>query len=159
MRCKHFVGTILDAAAGLEPRSIELETHLRTCHDCSVKFRDLRRTMALLDEWKSPEPSLRFDSKLRSRLAEAEISIEASWWSPFLRPALTIGLATFLLVGILEVKYTTRPPSAPSQRAEAETLPGSAVGDLQMLEEVDVFGDSELLDQLTPDQQQAASQN
>ena len=74
MGCKHFLGTILDAAADLEARSIDLEAHLRSCRSCWAKFHELQRTMDVLDEWRCPEPSSRFDSQLRGRLLEASIS-------------------------------------------------------------------------------------
>lgn len=159
MECERFLGTMLDTAAGLEAPSIQLEVHLKHCDNCSTKFHNLRRTMDLLEEWRVPEPSSRFDSRLQARLVEADASKKVSSWAPFLRPALGMGLATLLFVGILGVRDAMRPRTLPLQESELQTMPGSAVGDLKMLEEVDsVSGDSDLLDDLAVDQQDAANQ-
>ena len=160
MECEHFLGTILDTAAGLEAPSIQFERHLKHCDNCSAKFANLRQTMDLLDEWRAPEPSSWFDLQLQARLVEADSSKKVSSWSPFLGPALAMGLATLLFVGILGVRYATRSRAVPAQESEFQTVPGSAVGDLKMLEEVDsVAGDADLLDDLAVDQRDTAHQN
>jgi hypothetical protein len=152
MKCEHFLGMMLDAAASLEHRAIELDAHLRSCHSCSVKFHDLSKTMDLLDEWKCPEPSPGFDSQLRARLAEGSTSPGTTGWSFLARQVLAGGLATLAFIGILTVRYTTRSLKPATQQSESQIVPGSAVGDLQTLEEVDnVSGDSDLLDQLAPE--------
>ena len=71
-----------------------------------------------------------------------------------------MGLATLLLVGVMAVRHTIRSPAAAPHNWEVEILPGSAVGDLQTLEEVEkMSGDSDLLDQLAPEDQHVADQN
>ena len=160
MKCKDFLGVMLDAAAGLEHRSMELNAHLKSCHRCSVKFHGLSTTMDLLDEWKCPEPSHSFDSQLWAGLAEGSTSPGRSGWSFLARQLLAGGLATLVFVGILTVRYRTRSLKPATQQSESEIVPGSAVGDLQTLEEVDsVSGDSDLLDQLVPEQQDVVNQN
>jgi hypothetical protein len=70
--CEEISGTTLDCAAGIISPSPELESHLRTCIICSEQVHALRRTMELLDEWISPEPSSHFDALLQVRLADAD---------------------------------------------------------------------------------------
>ena len=160
--CEHLRGTMLDAAAGLVPRSAEFECHLRTCFQCFERFDELRRTMELLDEWRGPRPSSQFDALLRVRLLEAKAAERARWWSRLSQPVVAVSFATLSLVGVVALQRTTRSPvstSAP-QESELRALPGSAVGDLQSLEAADgLFADFDLLDQLAPDQQNASGQN
>jgi hypothetical protein len=70
--CEDVSGMMLDFAAGIIISSPELESHLRTCIICSEQVHALRRTMELLDEWSSPEPSSHFDALLRVRLLDAD---------------------------------------------------------------------------------------
>jgi hypothetical protein len=154
MKCEHFLETILDKAAGVTSHSEEFEAHLRICGGCSVKFHDLRRTLNLLDEWRCPEPSVRFDSRLRARLLEEKGYEKTFRWSLFSRPVLAMGLATLLFAIIVVTRSTTRLPlPVPTRESELEALPGTAVGDLEMLEEVDNLSKvSDLLDLLAPEQ-------
>jgi hypothetical protein len=70
---------------------------------------------------------------------------------------LALGLATLVLGGILTIRNTRRSPEVSTERSEPKMVPGSAVGDLQMLEEVEkVSGDSDLLDELAPEEMGAA---
>ena len=160
--CEHLRGMMLDTAAGLVPRSVEFECHLWTCVKCSERFDELRATMGLLDEWGSPQPSSRFDALLWDRLLEAKAAGRAGWWSRLSQPVVAVSFATLLLVGVVVLQRTTRSlmrTSAP-QRSELRALPGSAVGDLQSLEAADeLFADFDLLDDLSPDQQNPSSQN
>ena len=55
-------------ATTLQP---EVTDHIASCNDCATHLRDLQKTMALLDEWQAPEPSLYFDTRLQARLREA----------------------------------------------------------------------------------------
>ena len=50
--------------------SAEAGEHLRSCSDCAGKLNEVRKTMALLDEWQAPELSPYFDTRLQARLRE-----------------------------------------------------------------------------------------
>jgi hypothetical protein len=79
---------------------------------------------------------------------------------PTARPVFALGLVTVVLTGILTVRYSRHFPKVSTPQSEADVIPGSAVGDLQMLEEVEkVAGDSDLLDDLAPGQQDLANQD
>lgn len=160
MKCEQFLGTILDVAAGFKSPPIALEGHLRTCSSCSAKFHDLQKTMDLVDEWKCPEPSSGFDSKLRALLVGARTSIKRAWWPLSPWPALAIVLATLVLAGILTMRHTIGSPEIFLQQSELEMASGSALEDLQILEEVEnMSGDSDLLDQLASEQQDDSIQH
>jgi len=59
-----------------------------------------RQTMALLDEWKAPEPSPYFDVRLQARLREEMAKPQAGWLSWFRRPVLAAALTVLLGVGV-----------------------------------------------------------
>jgi hypothetical protein len=82
------------------------------------------------------------------------------WWFRLRLPVVAVSLAALLLVGAITMHQTKRSLVAPSaiQKFGAGTSPGSAVGDLQSLEEAEkLFADFDLLDQLAPDHQNATS--
>src|SRR6185436_8702797 len=85
----------------MEPTSPAAK-HVSGCAECAAALAQLKSTMALLDEWKAPETSAYFNTRLQAKLAEArrEETMPRSWaariWTPaFLRPALiaAMGLA------------------------------------------------------------------
>lgn len=161
MDCERLLGTILDTAAGVVPHSIELQAHLRSCVTCSTRFETLRQTAELLDEWKCPEPSSRFDSKLRAKLLDVQEPEKHSWLAILFRPALAAGLTTVVLIGSFAVRYTIHSRvSPPTEESDLQASPGSAVEDLQTLEEVDALStDLDLLDDLAPSQEQTTNQD
>ena len=58
MKCHEIREQMPDLAAGLAVATSETENHLKTCGQCSEELAGFRHTMALLDEWDVPEPSL-----------------------------------------------------------------------------------------------------
>ena len=50
----------------------DVRDHLEDCATCSEELATLEATMNLMDEWKAPEPSPYFDSKLAVRLREEQ---------------------------------------------------------------------------------------
>ncbi|HSY35946.1 MAG TPA: hypothetical protein VK814_09370 [Acidobacteriaceae bacterium] len=59
----------------------EVAEHMAACAECRKELAELQATFALLDEWKAPEPSAYFDSKLHARLREAQASEPEGFWS------------------------------------------------------------------------------
>jgi len=108
----------------------ELKEHLAACAACSTELAELRSTYALLDEWKAPELSPYFDSKLQARLREAVSAPPEGFWERTrsfllfstgrqLRPALAGALAFVLLIGggtFAGINYSPNPmpPAADS---------------------------------------------
>ena len=88
----------------------EFKDHLAACAACRTELAELRSTFALLDEWKAPQPSPYFDSRLHARLREAVEAPPEGLWErakSFMlfstgrqfRPAVAGALAFVLLIG------------------------------------------------------------
>ena len=83
MNCDEIRGRMPDVAAGLSAITEEDARHLANCAGCAGKLEEMRKTMALLDEWQVPEPSPYFDTRLEARLREEMAKPPATWmhWS------------------------------------------------------------------------------
>ncbi|HEY1464467.1 MAG TPA: hypothetical protein VGF44_13710 [Terriglobales bacterium] len=147
-----------DLAAGLGEPGSEVKTHLQSCADCTAKLEDFRRTMALMDEWKAPEPSPYFDVRLQARLREEMAEKPASWFHWLRRPALAVSLTIFMVVGITVVQ-TGHAPTGTTNPNTAAIEPGTAVGDLQTLDKnTALYSNFDLLDDLQVQHDVAANQ-
>ena len=158
MNCNQIRELLPDLAAGMDAATLqpEVEKHIASCDDCAAHLRDLRKTMALLDEWQAPEPSPYFDTRLQARLREEMARPQAAWFGWLRRPAWAMSLAAVmfagaLTVGVINKSYVvelgtiaTQPPSL-----GLPVEPGTAVGDLQALERNDdLYADFDVLDEL-----------
>jgi hypothetical protein len=160
MNCNEICELLPELAAGTKAAALEpeVEKHIASCKDCAIHLRELQKTMALLDEWQAPEPSLYFDTRLQARLREemARTPSRASWFSWIRHPAWAMSLATVIFAGALvtgvanksyiyqldAIKIEAPSPGPPVQ-------PGTAVGDLQALEKNDeLYADFDVLDDL-----------
>jgi len=75
----HLADLLLDTSyAAAHP---EVAEHIAACAECRTELEELQATFALLDEWKAPEPSPYFDTKLHARLREAQASEPEGFWS------------------------------------------------------------------------------
>jgi hypothetical protein len=129
---------LLDPAAGT---GAAIREHLASCASCEKELKSLEATIALLDSWHAPEPSLYFDQKLAIRLREEQALAPAGWFERLksrllfntgrqLRPALAGALALALLVGggtFADLSMFSHP------KAEAS----ATVQDLQILDKND----------------------
>ena len=73
--------------------------HLATCSGCAEQLKSMSATMALLDEWQTPEPSPYFDVRLQARLREEMAKPQAGWLHWFRRPVLAAALTVMMGVG------------------------------------------------------------
>jgi hypothetical protein len=135
--------------------------HVEECACCGKELDELKATMALLDEWESPEPSPYFLTRLETRMSEERQVAPAGWlkrklaalragfvYGPHMhvRPLAAMALTILLLLGggsYLDLSNWdhTAPP----------THQTAVVHDLQTME-----NNAQLLDQLealssTPD--------
>ena len=139
MKCNEIREMLPDLAAGLTAAGSDVNTHLRSCAGCAATFDELRKTMALLDEWQAPEPSPYFDTRVQARLREeAEKQRSPGWFAWLRRPALAVSLGVILVGGVSAYWVEQyRRPAAP-------VVVGSAVGDLQVLDNNhDMLSDSD----------------
>ena len=153
MTCNEIRELMPDLAAGLSVASPEMNKHLSTCPACHGKLDELRQTMALLDEWKEPEPSPYFGVRLQARLREEAANPRPGWLQWMRKPALAVALTLLVVVGGTVVSRHSENlrdgqntiASGPPVRVE----PGTAVGDLQALEKNhDLYADFDMLDDL-----------
>jgi anti-sigma factor RsiW len=155
MKCEEVRELMPDLASGLAEVTPPVGEHLADCGACAGKLEEFRQTMALLDEWKAPEPSPYFDVRLQARLREEMAKPQVGWLAWFRRPVLAAALTVLMGVGVglfltndggryipnKNVIAVVEPPVA------AE--PGTAVSDLQALDSNhDLYADFDLLDDL-----------
>jgi anti-sigma factor RsiW len=149
MTCKEAREHMLEAAP---ERVAGMEEHLHTCTKCAQEWESMRQTMALLDEWKAPEPSPYFDSRLHARLREVAAGPQ-SWLEWLRKPAIAFALAVLMVVGITifrnapsHQEIAQAPSSGP---ATTVSQTGTAIGDLQELEhDGDMYANFDVLDDL-----------
>ncbi len=120
-----------------------IHDHVSQCKACAGELESLRKTMALLDEWKAPEPSPYFMTRMGARAREErEKKASAKLFDWLRRPALAVSLATVLVVG--GITYQVLRPTQ-----SIAPVAGTAVGDLQDLEKNhDLYVNSDLLDEV-----------
>jgi len=144
-----------DLASGLMGMTPEIGGHLAGCGACAGKMEEFRQTLALLDEWRAPEPSPYFDVRLQARLREEMAKPQAGWLAWFRRPVLATALTVLMAVGLglFFTKnsgiYKGDDVVAVNNGSAQSTEPGTAVSDLQALENNhDLYSDFDLLDDL-----------
>jgi predicted anti-sigma-YlaC factor YlaD len=135
-----------DLAAGLGDAGSGVKAHLQSCTACSSELESFRRTMALLDEWKVPEPSPYFDVRMQAKLREeiAATKRPAGWLHWLRKPVFAVSLTVALVAGVTLVETGHAPQAGP-----VAVEPGTAVGDLQALDKNhDLYSDFDVLDDL-----------
>jgi hypothetical protein len=154
MKCEEVRELMPDLASGLAEVTPQIGEHLVSCKGCAGKLEEFRQTMALLDEWKAPEPSPYFDVRLQARLREEMAKPQTGWLAWFRRPVLAAALTVLIGVGVGLFlndggRYTPNQNVVAVVDAPVQAEPGSAVSDLQSLENNhDLYADFDLLDDL-----------
>jgi predicted anti-sigma-YlaC factor YlaD len=151
MNCDEIREKLPDVAAGLIQATPDETEHLAGCHDCAGKLAEFAQTMALLDEWQSPEPSPYFDTRLQARLREEMAKPQRGWLHWFRHPVLAAALTLAIGLGVgLFFAHSSgiyRPDGTPV--ANMDSGPGTAVSDLKTLDDNnEIYSDSDLLDDL-----------
>ena len=139
--CKEQLFEVVTGEAGPE-----VAAHFTSCAACAAELESMRKTMALLDDWKAPEDtSPYFMTRLMARVREeAAMPARASGWLTWFRkPAFALSLAAVLVAGVLFLRPTNDIVVPPAQ---AHTC---AVTDLQFLDKNnDVLQNLEVLDDI-----------
>jgi len=169
MKCEQILETLPDLAAGLAVAAPDVNQHLQSCEACASRLDDMRKTMALLDEWQVPEPSPYFDVRLQARLREEAATPAAGWMQWLRRPALALALTVLVGAGVLLLskkssvvtpgaingstnnvaQVQTQTPAQTTGQTPDVSQPGTAVGDLQALDNNDdLYADFDVLDDL-----------
>lgn len=124
------------------PADPQVKAHVSQCNACTAELGSMRKTMALLDEWESPEPSPYFLTRLRAHVKEERQKAPASMFGWLRRPMLAAALATVLAAGGVVYRLIVATPPEPS--------PGSAVADIESLDKNhDLIIDTDLVNELT----------
>jgi predicted anti-sigma-YlaC factor YlaD len=160
MNCKEIRERMPEVAAGFSEPTVDEGKHLESCGACAENFKAMRATMALLDEWKAPEPSPYFDVRLQARLREEMARPQTGWLQWFRRPVLAAALTVLLGVGV--GLFFTRNSGIINHGVEATNeeppAPGTAVSDLQALDKNhEMYSDFEMLDDLDVQQDVVAN--
>jgi hypothetical protein len=147
MSCNELRDQLVGVACGTEA-SAEVSKHVESCGSCATTLNELRKTMALLDEWRAPEPSPYFDVRLQARLREEQRKAHASWLDWFRKPVLGAA-AALLLAAAVGLMQTHDAGSKPGPSSPAQYMAGTASGDLQFLDKnADLVQDFDALDAL-----------
>ena len=127
----------------------KVQAHVAGCGDCRAELAELQATMALLDEWKTPEPSPYFLTRFNARMREERAAAPAGWLarlrarfvygpSMHVRPMAAMALSVMLLIGggtYLGITNLEKPVTPQGQAA--------VVNDLQTLD-----SNAQILDQM-----------
>jgi anti-sigma factor RsiW len=152
------------------PANLEVSSHLASCAECAKLLQALQQTMSVMDEWKSPEVSPYFNSRLQARLAEVkrEEAMAPSGVLGWLRkPAFGLPIWRPITAGVLAFALAVavglqRGPSDLNTNTSNNKVVGTsaAVNDLQKLEKnQDLYSDFDLLDDLKTDNSNSGSGN
>jgi|SRR5580698_1991487 hypothetical protein len=149
MKCDEICELMPDLAAGLDTITPEVSDHVKSCAACAVKLEEMRQTMALLDEWRAPEPSPYFDTRLMARVRE-EKAKPSGWLQWLRRPALAVSLAVLMVMSITLFRNDAGLGGRnDGQVAAMVSEPGSAVSDLSAMDKnSELYSDFDVLDDL-----------
>jgi anti-sigma factor RsiW len=123
------------------PADPQVKAHVSQCSACTEELGSLRKTMALLDEWESPEPSPYFLTRLRAHVKEERQKAPALMFGWLRRPILAAALATVLAAGGVGYRIFMTAPQPPDN---------GAVADIESLDKNhDLIIDTDLVNELT----------
>ena len=124
------------------PADPQVKAHVSQCSACTEELGSLRKTMALLDEWESPEPSPYFLTRLRAHVKEERQKAPASMFGWLRRPMLAAALATVLAAGGVIYRLAVAPVAPPPD--------SGVVADIESLDKNhDLIIDTDLVNELT----------
>jgi hypothetical protein len=153
MNCKDVRENLIELLAETSPLAghraeAAVAEHVGQCPACARELESLRETMALLDEWKAPEPSPYFLTRLGAHVREEQGKAPArsgvfGWMR---RPAMALSLATVLVAGGLVYVGIRRPIIDGGEKPGV----GTAVADMESLDRNhDVLVNTDLIDELS----------
>ena len=139
MKCEKLQGYLPDMIFDSTRVPAEAMQHVKECAACAGELKELQKTMQLLDDWKAPEPSPYFDTRLSVRLREARESEAPGWLEKLrfhflfgsnlhLRPAVAAAFALLVIVsggsyfGIVSLNQTVAPPHPQAVSATVNDL-------------------------------------
>ena len=151
--CTEMESKLADLLLDAKTVPAKVQTHVAACESCKTELAELKATMALLDEWKAPEPNPFFVTRMNARMREEREAAPAGWLArriarlragfaygtaSHVRPLAAMVLTVMLFLGggaYLGVTDWNHPAQPPAQAA--------VVHDLQLLD-----NNAQILDQL-----------
>ena len=138
----------------------KVQAHVDQCDHCQSELADLKATMALLDDWKAPETSPYFLTRLDAKMREERQAEPASWTANWIarirarflygeptlvRPLAAMALTVMLLVGggtylgVTDWDRTAQPAGQAHVVSDLVTLDNNA----QLLDQMESLSDSD----------------
>ena len=143
MQCTEYKEQLFEVITG--EATPEVAAHFTSCQACATELESMRKTMALLDDWKAPEDtSPYFMTRLMARAREegAKAVPATGWLSWFRKPAFALGMTAVLVAGVALFR------NGPVKQQQPDPH-NCAVSDLQFLDEnEDVLQNLEVLDDM-----------
>jgi anti-sigma factor RsiW len=131
------------------PADPQVTAHVSQCSACAEELSSMRKTMALLDEWESPEPSPYFLTRLRAHVKEEREKAPAGMFGWLRRPVLAASLVTVLAAGAVVFRLVSAPPV---DNSAGPPQVGTALADIESLDKNhDLLIDTDLVNELTGD--------
>jgi anti-sigma factor RsiW len=154
MKCESIRADFVEAVLnGPEAATPAVQEHLQACPACAEEFASFQQTMAVLDEWKAPEPSPYFSYRLRARAREEAATTRVSWLAWLRKPAVATAAAGLIALGagLLGSGHWSRDSKTLAGNdgvvVRHAGLQSSAVTDLQYLDKnADLFDEFDALD-------------
>jgi hypothetical protein len=145
----------------LDPGAVSaaVQTHVAECDGCRSQLAELQATMSLLDEWKAPEPSPYFATRMQARMREEREAAPGGWLARKLaqwgasfaygpvthtKPLAAMALTVLLLLGggtylgMTDWTQTTQQPSQTAVVHDLELLDSNA----QVLDQLESISDN-----------------
>ena len=83
-------------------RELELQEHLKDCHDCNVLFLNLKETMAIVTKEKAAKPNTFLFTRIQEEISNLEKPRKVFLWKRnFIKLLQPVTLSFFLLVGVI----------------------------------------------------------
>jgi hypothetical protein len=79
MICENVKTSLPDLLLAPKSVSADVRAHVEQCAECSRELKELEATMALMDDWKAPEVSPYFDTRMAVLLREEQQAAPAGW--------------------------------------------------------------------------------
>lgn len=150
--CTGMESELADLLLDPDAAPAKVRVHVEQCDHCRGELAELQATMALLDTWKSPEPSPYFLTRLDARMPEERQAEPAGWLarlrarftygpSMHVRPLAAMALTVMLLVGggtylgVTNWDQTTTPPGQAAVVHDLQTLDNNA----QLLDQMEAM--------------------
>jgi anti-sigma factor RsiW len=139
----------------------EVEEHLASCSACHARAEEFQKLWGALDALPAVEPSLGFDARLRSRIAEEPRTRWFGWLA--LQPRLAFAMAMLLALSVWMGNMPRANSGSESVTAATEQQDFEAIKDLGVLENYDVLSKFDALSEVpaepSPADQQAQPVN